>query len=271
MEIAFAKLHENGNDFIVIDEWDHVVIPDEMKAQFAAIYCDRRFGIGADGVICVMKSQTCDLQMRLLWPDESDAGRCTNGIRCLAKFAYDAGYAKESCTVETPAGEIRVSMGYRDDTFLATLTTTPPQFDQKDIPAGTGEYRERIAGYEVHAVNTGVPNAVIIVDSVDAVDLESVALKIWHHKSFKKGTNVNVVEKTGKDSIRIRTFERGVEVEPLSCGTGATASAVMVNKLGLTGNVIDVETRGGSLKVSITDMVKMEGPATTVFFGTIPF
>ncbi len=272
MEIPFVKLHGNGNDFIVIDEFEKVVIPDDMKAQFAAIYCDRRFGIGADGVIYVTKSEKSDLRMRLLQPDESEAEMCGNGIRCLAKYAYDAGYVKESCTVETMAGEIGVSMGYKDEDFLATITMTPPQFDRKEIPAtGKGEYKQKIAGFEVHAVNTGVPHAVIIVESVDAVDIGTVAPKIRRHKTFPKGANVNFVEKTGKDSIRIRTFERGVEDETLSCGTGATASAVIVHKLGLAGDVVDVETRGGPLTIYVKDTVKMEGPATTVFTGIIAF
>ena len=272
MEIHFSKLHGNGNDFIVIDEWEHNVIPDDMKGQFAAIYCDRRFGIGADGVIFLMRSEKNDLRMRLLQPDESEAEMCGNGIRCLAKFAFDAGYVKESCTVETPAGEIGVLMGYGEDVFTATITMTLPQFDRRDIPAtGTGEFKEMIEGYEVHAVNTGVPHAVILVDAVDAVDVEGVAPKIRHHASFPKGTNVNFVEKTGENSIRIRTFERGVEEETLSCGTGATASAVLVHRLGLAGDVVDVETRGGPLTISIKDGgVTMEGPATTVFRGIIP-
>jgi len=272
MEIPFAKLHGNGNDFIVIDEFEKVVIPDEMKAQFAAIYCDRRFGIGADGVIYVMRSQKSDLKMRLLQPDESEAEMCGNGIRCIAKFARDAGYVKEPCTVETMAGEIGVSMGYKDDEFLATITMTPPLYDRKDIPAtGTGEYREKIAGYEVYAVNTGVPHAVIIVDAVDAVDLGTVAPKIRRHKTFPKGANVNFVERTGKNSIRIRTFERGVEDETFSCGTGATASAAIAHKLGLSEDVVDVQTRGGPLTIYLKDTVKMEGPATTVFTGLISF
>jgi diaminopimelate epimerase len=272
MEIPFAKLHGNGNDFIVIDEFEKTVIPDDMKAQFAAIYCDRRFGIGADGVIYLSKSQKSDLRMRILQPDESEAEMCGNGIRCLARFAFDAGYVKESCTVETMAGQIGVSMGYRDEDFLATITMTPPQYNRKDIPAtGTGDYNEKIEGFDVNAVNTGVPHAVIIVNSVDAVDLEAVAPKIRHHASFPKGANVNFVERSGKDSIRIRTFERGVEGETLSCGTGATASAAIVHKLGLAGDVVEVETRGGPLTIYLKDTVKMEGPATTVFKGTIPF
>lgn len=273
MEIPFSKLHGNGNDFILIDEFRHTIIPDEMKGQFAALYCDRRFGIGADGVIFLLPSQKSSIRMRILQPDESEAEMCGNGIRCLAKFARDAGYVKESCTVETLAGELGVSMEYNEDGFAATIAMTPPQFDRKEIPAtGTGEYVETIEGYEVHAVNTGVPHAVILVDSVDAVDLDAVAPKIRHHKTFLKGANVNFVEMTGENSIRIRTFERGVEGETFSCATGATASAVVVNRLGHTGDAVNVETRGGPLKIYLKDGgATMEGPAATVYTGVITY
>jgi diaminopimelate epimerase len=272
MEIPFTKLHGNGNDFIVIDEYHKLIVPDEMKGQFAAIYCDRRFGIGADGVIFLMKSAKDDLRMRIIQPDESEAEMCGNGIRCLAKAASDAGYVKLSCTVETPAGSIGVAMDSTDDGFSATVTMTPPQFDRKDIPAaGTGEYRERIGDYDVYAVNTGVPHAIIIVEAVDAIDVAAVAPAIRRHPSFPKGANVNFVEKTGENSIRIRTFERGVEDETLSCGTGATASAAVMHRLGLTGDVVEVETRGGPLTIYLKGGTKMEGPAVTVFTGVIPF
>jgi diaminopimelate epimerase len=272
MEIHFSKLHGNGNDFIVIDEWEHVVIPDEMKEQFAACYCDRHFGIGADGVICLMKSEKCDLRMSIFRPDEREAEMSGNDICCTAKYAFDAGYVKKSCTIETPAGEIGVSMGYREDGFMATVTMNTPKFDRQDIPAtGTGEYHEKIGEYDVYAANTGVPHAVIVVDAIDAVDIAAVAPAIRHHASFPKGANVNFVEKTGDDSIRIRTFGRGVGEETLSCGTGATASAAVVHRLGLTGDVVQVETRGGPLVIYLREGAKMEGPATTVFTGTIPF
>ena len=272
MEIPFAKLHGNGNDFIVIDEYEKIVIPDDMKAQFAAVYCDRRFGIGADGVIYLMKSAKSDLRMRLLQPDESEAEMCGNGIRCLAKFASDARYVKDTCTVETPAGPISVAMENTDDGFSATVTMTPPQFDRKDIPAtGTGEYKERIGDYDVYAVNTGVPHAVIMVDAVDAIDVAAVAPAIRHHPTFPKGANVNFVEKNAENSIRIRTFERGVEDETLSCGTGATASAAVTHKLGLVGETVEIETRGGPLTVYLKDGLRMQGPATTVFSGVISF
>lgn len=272
MEIPFTKLHGNGNDFIVIDEYHKLVIPDEMKGQFAAGYCDRRFGIGADGVIFLMKSSKDDCRMRIFRPDESEAEMSGNGISCCAKFAFDAGYVKGSCTVETPAGSIGVALDDTGEVFSATVMMTPPQFERKDIPAtGSGEYREHIGDYDVYAVNTGVPHAIIIVDAVDAIDVAAVAPAIRHHASFPKGANVNFVEKTSESSIRIRTFERGVEDETLSCGTGATASAAIMHRLGLTGDVVEVETPGGPLTISLKGGTRMQGPAVTVFTGVIPF
>ena len=272
MEIPFTKLHGNGNDFVLIDEYEKIIIPDDMKGQFAANYCDRRFGIGADGIIYLSKSQKSNLRMRILQPDESEAEMCGNGIRCLAKYAFDNGYSKDFCTIETLAGEMVVSMGYKEDEFSAAITMPTPKFDRKDIPAtGEGDYKEKIGEFDVYAVNTGVPHAVIIVDAIDSIDIETVAPPIRHHATFEKGANVNFVERTGPDSIRIRTFERGVEEETLSCGTGATASAVIVHKLGYTGNTINVETRGGPLTIYLEKGVRMEGPATTVFSGKISF
>jgi diaminopimelate epimerase len=272
MEIVFTKMHGNGNDFILIDEFERVVIPDEMKGQFAALYCDRRFGIGADGVICLSKSAKESLKMRLFQPDGSEAEMCGNGIRCLAKYAFDAGYVKESCTVETPAGAMAVTVGYRDDEFSATVTLPAPKFDRKDIPAiGEGEYKEKIGDYDVYAVNTGVPHAVIMVGDIGGVNVTAAAPPIRHHASFPKGANVNFVQVTGPDAISIRTFERGVEDETLSCGTGAMAAAAVAHRLGLTGPVVHVETEGGPLVITLAPQVTMEGPAVTVFSGVIPF
>ncbi|MFA5267040.1 MAG: diaminopimelate epimerase [Methanoregula sp.] len=272
MEIHFSKLHENGKDFIVIDEYHRLVIPDEMKGQFAASYCDRRFGIGADGVIFLMRSAKDDCRMRVFQPDESEAEMGGNGIHCLAKFAFDAGYVKGSCTVETPAGSVGVAIDAANEDFSATIMMTPPQFDRKEIPAtGKGEYKEHIGDYDVYAVNTGDSHAVIIVDNVDEIDVAAAAPAIRHHKSFPKGANVNFAEKTSESSIRIRTFERGVEDETISCGTGATASAAAAYKLGLTGDVVEVETRGGPLTIYLKGGLKMQGPAVTVFTGVIPF
>ncbi|MDP3564395.1 MAG: diaminopimelate epimerase [Methanoregula sp.] len=272
MEIPFTKLQGNGNDFVLIDEYEKTVIPDEMKARFAATYCDRKFGIGADGVLYLMKSSNGNLRMRILQPDESEAEMCGNGIRCLAKYAFDAGYVKGTCTIDTLAGPVGVDMAYRDDTFVATISMPTPKFGRPEIPAtGEGEYRERIGVFDVYAANTGVPHAVVLVDDLDSVNVEALSPPIRHHDSFTKGANVNFVQKTAEDSIRIRTFERGVEGETLSCGTGATAAAAVIHHLGMMGETVKVETEGGPLVIYLQGGTKMEGPAETVFTGVIRF
>jgi diaminopimelate epimerase len=272
MELTFEKLHGNGNDFILIDEFETTVIPDEMKPRFARLYCDRRFGIGADGVLYLSRSETADLMMRLFQPDESEAAMCGNGIRCFVKHAFDAGYVENTCTVETRTGIIGVEMGYVDDTFIATIGMPAPRFARADIPAkGEGEYKESILGYEVYAVNTGVPHAVIFADDLDSFPLADIGPLIRHHETFPGGANVNVVMREGEDLISIRTFERGVEDETYSCGTGATASAAVAHHLGYTGAKVRVETRGGPLVITLGEKTLMEGPAETVYRGSITF
>ena len=271
MEIAFTKLQGNGNDFILIDEYNGEIIPEDMKGVFAALYCDRRFGIGADGVLFLQASDNADIRMRLMQPDESEAAMCGNGIRCLAKYACDAGYIKESCSVETGAGVVAVTMRYVDDGFTATITMPTPAFDRSTIPAiGKGEYKEVIRGLTVYAANTGVPHAVVFVRDIDAVDVAAIGPIIRNHPSFPEGANINFVECAGDDILRIRTFERGVEAETESCGTGATASAAVARHHGNVGDTVRVETRGGPLIICFGKAVTMEGPAETVFSGVIP-
>jgi diaminopimelate epimerase len=273
MEIPFVKLHGNGNDFVLIDEYEQTVVPDDMKGQFAALYCDRRFGIGADGVLFLAKpTKKADVRMRVFQPDESEAEMCGNGIRCLAKYAYDMGYVKENCSVQTDAGELAAIVRYSGDDCAVTIGMGEPKFLRNEIPAtGNGEYHEQIGGFDVYAVNTGVPHAVILVDAVDSIDLAAVAPQIRNHPTFLHGANVNFVQKTGEDSIRVRTFERGVEDETLSCGTGATASAAVVHHLGYMKGPFQVETKGGPLTIHFDPdgTVRMEGPAVAVFSGVI--
>ena len=272
MDILFTKMQGNGNDFILVDEMEGVVIPDEMKAEFAALYCDRRFGIGGDGVLYMSPSETADLKMRLFQPDRSEAEMCGNGIRCFARYAVDAGYVRDSCKVETLAGVIPVRMGYHNDTFMAAVDMPAPRFERRDIPStGDGDYQETIDGLEVRAVNIGVPHAIVIVDDIGKVDVETLGPKIRHHESFPKGTNVDFVQRVGENALRVRTFERGVEGETLSCGTGATAAALILHRLGMVGGTVQVETEGGPLIIYLQDGAVLEGPAEKVFVGAINF
>ena len=272
MDLPFVKLHGNGNDFILIDEWDGVKVPDEMKGEFASVYCDRRMGIGGDGILFLGKTDSGQVAMRLFQPDRSEAEMCGNGIRCLARYAYDKGYVQDRCTMQTLAGEIEVFSEYDEDgDFLAEVTMTTPRFDGPSIPStATDDFHEFINGYEVFAANTGVPHAVIFVKDLDCFDVCKVAPAIRNSRFFPNGTNVNFVEVKDPNTIRIRTFERGVEWETLSCGTGATASAAVAHHLGKTGTIVEVQTEGGPLTITLTDGAKMKGPADMVFTGVLP-
>lgn len=272
MEIPFVKLQGNGNDFILIDEMKGVLIPDEMKGQFARLFCDRRFGIGGDGVLVLLPSESSDIRMRLIQPDESEAEMCGNGIRCLVCYAYDAGYIGEECSVETLAGvfHVTISPDSYENEYMFRIKMTKPAFEREKIPAiGTGDYEEDLFGYMTYAANTGVPHAVIFVDDIDALDIENIAPRIRNHESFPQGANVNFVQLKDQNSLKIRTFERGVEGETLSCGTGATASAAVARKLGKVGDNVEVETLGGKLIIEFNEDITLEGGARIVFFGEI--
>lgn len=270
-KIEFYKLHGNGNDFILIDEFRRILVTEKEKTKFAARYCDRRTGIGGDGVLFLSKSKSADLKMRILQPDESEAEMCGNGIRCLVKHAVDTGYVKPgNCTVETRAGVMSVEVRREKGRILVKVNMGKPKFDCMDIPAeGKGEFLEKeVEEYRVSAVNIGVPHAVIFVDDLE-IPVNAIAPKIRYSKVFPKGTNVNfvIVERRG---LRIRTYERGIEGETPSCGTGATASAAIAGRLGLVGDDVNVYTKGGLLRILLRDgYAYMEGSAETVFRGIL--
>jgi diaminopimelate epimerase len=273
MEIPFVKLQGNGNDFILVDETGMVIIPDEMKGDFARLFCDRRFGIGGDGVLFLVNAEAADYGMRLFQPDASEAEMCGNGIRCLAKYAFDMEYVTEICTIQTLAGVMEVTMGYDDEgLFSAAIDMGEILFDCPGIPATCeGEYQQEIEGYTVYAVNTGVPHAVVFVEDLQAVPLMEIAPRIRFDASFPEGANVNFVQIMDEGTLTIRTYERGVEEETWSCGTGATASAAVAHHLGKTGNEVIVETKGGPLTIHLDDHATMEGSAEKVFEGVIVF
>ncbi len=266
--IHFSKLHGNGNDFILIDEYKGEIVLE--KSAFASKYCDRRFGIGADGVLYLGSSDKADIRMRIFNSDGTEAEMCGNGIRCLVKYALDRGYIRENASVETLAGVLSISSHIEDKTWI-TVNMGQPVFEREKITAkGTGEFLNvALHGYNVSAVNTGVPHAVIFVDSLDA-DLMRVAPKIRYDPVFPKGTNVNFVLVISKNEITIRTYERGVEAETLSCGTGSVACAAVAHRLGKTGNTVKVNTKGGELRITLSkDGAFMEGTAERVFDGTV--
>ena len=271
--IQFTKLHGNGNDFILIDEYNGEIIPEAQKASFAQKYCDRRFGIGADGVLYISKSDVANLKMRLLQPDLSEAEMCGNGIRCLVRYAHQAGYVSlDTCTVETLAGILSVDTHTENGIVWIKVNMGKPLENRAQIPAkGEGTFiNELIGDLHVSAVNTGVPHSIVFVDDIDSVPLMNIAPSIRYNKVFPNGSNVNFVQVDNNTQLSIRTYERGVEGETLSCGTGSVAAAFIANKLGKTGKTVTVHTKGGPLRITIdAGITYMEGQAEIVFDGTI--
>ena len=275
--LSFTKLHGNGNDFVLIDETGREQIAEGEKKKFSIAVCHRHFGIGADGVLFLTGSPRADLGMRIIQPDGSEAEMCGNGIRCLAKYAWDTGYVGESFDVETLAGIIPLQVRERDGLFWAKVNMGLPKFDRPSIPAcGQGDLiSEEIDGFRVSAVNTGVPHAVVLVDDMN-FDILKAAPSIRHNSLFPEGANVNFVRvvKSGKPGqpLEIRTFERGVEGETLSCGTGSVAAASVARRLGLIDDEVLVQTKGGPLLISFEEgKAFMEGPAVTVCSGEFSF
>ncbi len=267
--LSFTKLHGNGNDFILVDEMNREQVVESEKRRFAIGLCHRHFGIGADGVLFLTNSSRADLGMRIIQPDGSEAEMCGNGIRCLAKYAWDTGYVGEFFDVETLAGIIPVQVRDRDGSFWAKVNMGVPMFDRSSIPAcGQGELiSEDIEGCRVSAVNTGVPHAVVFIGDMD-FDIMKAAPFIRHNSLFPEGANVNFV-KAGQP-LEIRTFERGVEGETLSCGTGSVAAASVARRLGLVDDEVMVQTKGGPLLISFEEgKAFMEGPAVTVCSGEL--
>lgn len=253
-----------GNDFIIIDEFKKIAIKE--RPNFAVKACDRHFGIGADGVLFLSKSSLADVKMALFQPDGSEAEMCGNGIRCLVTYAINSGYVRHGkVTVETKVGVLEVKA--KKESVVVDMGE--PKFSRRDIPAeGAGNnFIESMYGHVVSAVNTGVPHAVIFVEDLD-IDILDVAPKIRYDPIFPDGANVNFFKADG-NTLFVRTYERGVESETLSCGTGAVASAAVANQMGLVGAAVTVKTRGGALKITLKGgHAFMEGSADTVFKGT---
>ncbi len=254
----FAKVHGNGNDFAVFDEYDQILVPENQKPRFVKKVCQRRFGVGADGVIFIQRSNTCDIKFRYFNSDGTEAEMCGNGIRCFVRVAYEHHHIARVCTVETLAGSKEVEV-VSDSPFLAKVDMGEVVLDDASIPVVNAHHVMlkgfnlpyiEVEGYRVYALNTGVPHAVVFLDNIDGPKVMEFAKTIRYHPSFPKGTNVNLV-RVDPDAIQMRTYERGVEAETLSCGTGTVATAITSWLLGYAGDEVNVETKGGSLRVDV--------------------
>jgi diaminopimelate epimerase len=268
--VAYEKYHGTGNDFLVVDADEYV--PD--RAAFATRHCDRDDGIGADGVLFLALEDRFApprVVMTLVQPDGSTAAMCGNGARVAAEWAM-ARTGADEVMIDTQAGT-RHARSEPDGEDIS-IEMGEPRFEPEVVPLAD-EYDEpmlgeELEGYAVTALNTGVPHAVIFVDDVDDVDVDAVAPPIRSHDAFPAGANVTFASADGDDGYRQRTYERGVEGETASCGTGAVAIAAAARERDrIERDVVFVSPPGGDLVVSFPEggAPTLSGPVEFEFDG----
>ncbi len=261
LKINFTKMMASGNDFVVIDNCQKGARLQGYQSLARSI-CNRKYGIGADGLLVLEKSRVADIRMRIFNPDGSEAQMCGNGARCVAL------YVKSKIKIETKAGVIESEI--KKDNVKIKLTE--PKQIKLDIPIKLN-YRK----LKVNFINTGVPHTVVFVEGLEKIEVLGLGRQLRYHQKFSpQGTNVDFVEVLSDKAIKIRTYERGVEEETLACGTGAVAAALLTSlKINLfRQNKINVQTRSGEIlrvyfrKINkkFTD-VWLEGKARIVYKG----
>jgi diaminopimelate epimerase len=261
--LQFYKMSASGNDFIVIDNRRHIVEREfSNTAEFVLKVCRRRHSVGADGLILIEESDSLDFVWRFYNADGSEAEMCGNGGRCAARFAFLNGIAGERMSFGTLAGTMHAEV---DDEGKVKLQLTRPTDLVLDYPIRVDDKE-----ISVSSVNTGVPHAILLTDHIDLAPVEELGRPVRYHKAFPKGTNVDFVEIIDKNNVKIRTYERGVEGETYACGTGAVATGVVLKEKKLTGEVVNVWTRGGEvLRVFVNENVYLEGSARVIYTGTL--
>ena len=249
----FVKMEGLGNDFVV------VAGPRAVSAAEVTAWCDRRRGIGADGVLVASPGEGGRVRMEYWNADGSPAEMCGNGLRCVARFALDRGWAPgPEFAVETAVGERAVSVR-EDGTVRAYLGIAEDP--------GIGAFE--LAGYDVAPITVGNPHAVIFVRDCYATPVEAVGPLVETDPHFPARVNVEFATITGRDSMALRVWERGVG-ETLACGSGAAAAVAVAHGAGRVAARTTVQLPGGPLVVEVAaDGVWIEGPATYVFSGSL--
>jgi len=276
----FAKLHGLGNDYIYLNAFTEQ-IEEYSLAELARILSDRHFGVGGDGIILIMPSETADFRMRIFNSDGSEAEMCGNGIRGLAKYVYEQGMTdKTTITVETDAGVLRVALTVRNDLVAAaTVDMGTPRLNRSEIPMLGEPANEPVIdqplevngdSFNVTCVSMGNPHCVIFVDDVEHFTVADVGPLIENHELFPERINVEFVSVLGREHVKMRVWERGAG-ETLACGTGASASVVAGVLTDRTDRQVEVELLGGPLRIEWheDEHVFMTGPITEVFTGQL--
>jgi diaminopimelate epimerase len=279
--MKFTKMHGIGNDYVYVNGFTETVAEPAKTAQLVA---DRHFGIGGDGLILILPSQTADVRMRMFNSDGSEAEMCGNGIRCVAKYAYDHGLSKANpMRIETGRGVLSLALELHGEKVRqVTVNMGEPILQLPEIPVdrekvvrGAREHEYRISIDRANElldavfVSMGNPHAVIYTPSTSAVDLPRLGPVLEHHKAFPRRINTHWVQVHSRAEITMRTWERGSGIT-LACGTGACAVCVAGVLTGRTDRRILAHLPGGDLTLEWRESdnnVYMTGPATEVFCG----
>lgn len=275
--LPFTKMHGAGNDFVMLD--GRVALP--IDAPTAAVkFCDRHFGIGADGLIIVDQGSNADCRMTYYNASDGSRSVCGNGLRCVARYAYTRGWVPRSKTtfsVDTGNGVSIVQVA--EEGALVTVDMGSPIFEGDKIPvAASGEHLQKdleVGGTTVRGacVSMGNPHYVVFVDDVQSADVLGLGPKLEHHPFFPKRTNVEFVQIVDQNTLCIRIWERGVG-ETLACGTGACAVAAAAVRTRGFGRNLRVQLPGGEFSLSWdsdTNRISLTGPAAEVFCGEIDY
>ena len=261
MNIEFFKYQGTGNDFVMIDDRAGEILP-IMDQKTVAWLCDRRFGIGADGLILLSHSDKYDFRMVYFNSDGNQSTMCGNGGRCLAAFAHQLGIDGAEYSFDAIDGLHHASI--HGEWVKLEMTR----------PHGYRNLGERKAW-----IDTGSPHYLsFVANNLQEIDVVNIGREIRYSETFRAsgGTNVNFVEELENGKLAVRTYERGVEDETLSCGTGVTAAAyVYMKENALESGKTEIQARGGKLEIEVIDLGKstekifLSGPATYVFSGNI--
>ncbi len=277
--MKFTKMHGLGNDYVYVNCFEEQLANVDLP-ELAKRISNRNFGVGGDGLILIMPSESADFRMRMFNSDGSEGKTCGNGLRCVSKFVYDHGLTKKpSFTIETLGGIVspRVEVGPDGKVSNVTIDMGEPRFLREEIPmagpVGEKSIEQPIVvdgrQYLMTNVSMGNPHAIFFVDEITDEDVLVTGPKIESHSLFPERTNVEFIKVLNPRELQFRVYERG-SGETLACGTGACAAAVAAIVTGRAEREVTVHLLGGDLRIEWREddnRVYMTGPATEVFQG----